>query len=722
MKVKRATAIGFVFALLSSLLVFAAPANADVSGTWTNTGALAGTDCPATWSGASTYTLQSTSILKVTVAGTANTACSITLRGADLSTWQVSLDSGASWTTLAGTYEGFPLNATSFEVWYRVGTTSAVLGSGEYATVYGSQFQAPIVSITPIVDKGSAEFTFWLPDGRECTSISPVSVPIDSQYTLPEPGADCRTTSGAQIVGWKVGWDDLVHPPGHPVLVIDSQRFTAVLKEEVLAVEFDANVGSPDECFAGKTNVPVQHRTITQEVDRDDLANYRIMLDPVCTPAGHYFTGWNTRPAGTELKIGSPAPDAWSTTTANTVRLFAQWKPQPIRLIDILNPADIELLTPAHVMVGYATPAPGAVENGAVVLTSANDVSVFTQISPVMTQAVKDFFLNGGQSLSIVPAAGSDAASLTAAIDAIDVPAALDLAVPELRGLSVDDWVDVAGALVTQADSLWAMAWIDPPAAAVSISSTDKAQAVDNVISAAERLRAVVGSASPNGSLLGSGVVDASGAARAASPGVLGVRSRTDENFGIWVPMGAFDGIVAVTSELDPTPAQRGQLQVGAISPVIDFPSGQTIVAPTITLDRDVRTTSKRFEDWVFQSLKDGLAQYGKYPNEKATWASMTSEIATVMTQLYNEGALFGNAPIDAFRVDCSANSQQIAAGTVRCEIEMAITMPGEFDQFILDVPVKAGQPSDDDAGPIAPAPVFPNPNSDNRYPQVYTG
>ena len=345
-------------AVAIATLTFAAPAQADASGTWTNTGVASGTDCPTTWSGSSSYSLQSTSILKITVASGGQATCSVTLKGSDLSTWQVSLDSGVSWTTLSGSFAGYEADGGPKQIWFRVGTTSATVGSGVYATNQGSGFQVPVISITPILDRGSAEFTFWLPDGRECTNISPVSVAIDSMYVLPEAGAGCRTANDEEIIGWKVGWDDLVHPPGHPVLVVDSQQFTAVLKSQVLTVAFDANVAVGDICSIGATDVPVGLRTVSQEIDRNSLADYRLMVRPVCRPFGHYFTGWSTDPAGDPLPLGSPPPANWSTTDANVVTLFAQWAPQPVAVIELNEfPGGIKAITGVQVMVGDVTPA-----------------------------------------------------------------------------------------------------------------------------------------------------------------------------------------------------------------------------------------------------------------------------------------------------------------------------------------------------------------------------
>ena len=704
----RATTLVFAAALVAQLLALATPAQADVTGTWTNTGALSGADCPVTWTGDSTYSVEATSIIKITQAA-GQAGCSLTITSTDLSTWQISTDSGTSWTTLSGPYEGLDASGGSFprQVWMRVGTTAATIGSGDLTSNWGANFQIAVISIFPIQDRGSAELTFRLPDGRECGTISPVSVAIDSMYVLPEAGADCRAANDEAIIGWKVGWDDLVHPPGHPVLVVDSQQFTAVLKSQGLTVAFDANVAVGDICAIGATDVPVGFRTITQEVDRNDLADYRLMMRPVCRPFGHYFTGWSIDPAGDPLPLGSPPPANWSTTDANVVTVYAQWAPQPVAVVDINAFAStITPITGVQVMVGDVTPA-ADVNAGSLTLTSASPPSsLLASASPAMSQAIDDFFTNGGQSLTIVPSGGSDAASLTAAINRIDVANTLDLAVPELRGLTAQEWVGPATSLVEKAHSLEAMAWLDPPAQTVAVPAAQQDQAISGVIALAQRLRGEVGSNSSAGTLLSTGVVDISGAARAASPATLGVRVTTDRNYGVWDHMGALDGLAGVTSETNPTPRENGNLMINGVSAVVDFPSGQTIVAPNVTLDPSVRTTQQRFEDWLLQSLKVGLADIEKFPNGPQTQLVATMQIASLLSTLYEEGALSGNTPSQAYQIKCSATQQAIEDGYMTCDLTLQLLMP-PLREITLQVPVQPGLPTEANPAPSLPNLVF---------------
>lgn len=690
---RRVGLVGAAAAVVFASLGFAPAAHADVSGTWTNSGGLVGSDCVTSWTGQSSYSLPEASIIKISLAAGGSASCSVTIKSADLSTWQISLDSGASWTTLFGTFEGLPANGGPQQIWYRVGRTSATIGSGDYTGAqYGVGFQLPVISITPILEAGSAELTFSLPDGRECGSISPVSVPIDSLFVLPEPGADCKTSDGSTVVGWKVGWDDLVHPPGHPVLVVDSQQFTAVIKEEVLTVEYDANVAAADSCLIGKANVPVPSRSISQEVDRGDLQDYRVMVEPICTPPGHYFAGWSTEAGSELLRLGSPAPASWLSTQANSVTLFAQWRPIPPVVIDIdAFPSGIPTITPVQVMVGSVTPQPGGVSNGTFTITSAVDPKV-QSASPVMSQAIDDFFANGGTSLTIVPAQASDAATLVSAIGSIDVPNALDLSAPEIRGLAPVEWITVASALVDKASAIRAVAWLDPPSTVVAVPASEQLQAINGVVSLAQQLRGQVSGGENAGTLLSSGVIDSAGVPRAASPAVLGVRALTDQQYGVWETLGPGYGLSGVTSEVPPTNAEVGTLTINGVSPVFNFPTGETIIAPNVTLNRMVRTTAQRFEDWLVQSVTAGLAQYKEFPNDQSTWMSMMAEISAFLVSIWNAGALYGNTASQAFSVQCSATAQQVDDGVVQCDIGYSAVFPGEQVRFTVLQPVVPGK------------------------------
>lgn len=657
--------------LVTTLVVGAVPAAAAPAGTWTNTGPLTGTDCSTSWTGEASYTLPSTSIFEIDLAAGGLANCSVTLRGTDLSTWQVSLDSGVTWTTLAGTYEGFSAGGGPTAIWFRVGETSATIGSGNYAVDYGSNFQESVISIQPILPKGDAELTFWLPDGRECSTISPVSVPIDSAYVLPQPGADCKTTAGSTIVGWKVGWDDLIHPPGHTVLVVDSQQFTAIVQEEVFTVTFDANVAAEDACLTGEDVVSPDARSVTVEIDRADLADYRIMTAPVCIPPGHYFAGWRSAPGEPVIELGGHAPAEWASTTANAESLYARWLPAPP-----VMPAfgsQVIPLNPVHVLVGDVTFNPSFGTNVTQIGASEVDVAIASG-SDAARQGIDDFFANGGDQLTIVSSGGADADSLAAAVRSIETAGTLDIVAPDLRTLSSEDWIVVASAMTTYADSIHAMAWIDPPADALVGSVED---AISAVTALATQLRNSVGASALAGTLLSAGVVGADGLARAAGPGVVGMRSLTDVEEGIWNGLGADSGLVGVTSETPTTQEEMSQLIESGVTPVVDWPTGKTIAAMPRTLVQSNFTVNVRFVDWLRQTLLAGTTPYVFAPNDATTWSLMTSALSQFLTNLWDEGGLVGTTASDSFSAVCSSVPDEILNGYASCTVDVAVGQGG---------------------------------------------
>ena len=99
------------------------------------------------------------------------------------------------------------------------------------------------VSVVRVADAASTpaatfvEFTFWLPDGRECGAISPMHAEVGRIFTLPGVDAYCRITPSARVHGWAIpvpvgltgfGSVSSPFPPGLPVMVVDSQQFTVV--------------------------------------------------------------------------------------------------------------------------------------------------------------------------------------------------------------------------------------------------------------------------------------------------------------------------------------------------------------------------------------------------------------------------------------------------------------------------------------------------------------
>ena len=174
------------------------------------------------------------------------------------------------------------------------------------------------------------QFTFSLPDGQECSMISPVQVVKGSWYALPGADADCRSMDGSTIVGWTVPGSTRVFAPEAEVNATGSQRFIAVLREPIVTVRYDANVGDDVACLRDGENL--EERVDTVRLTRDQVGSVALASGAICTPAGHRLAGWTwrTSPGQTIFDPGAESPDEWNahgSAPVNSVDLYAIWAP-----------------------------------------------------------------------------------------------------------------------------------------------------------------------------------------------------------------------------------------------------------------------------------------------------------------------------------------------------------------------------------------------------------
>jgi len=172
------------------------------------------------------------------------------------------------------------------------------------------------------------QFTFWLPDGRQCTSISPITVTAGTSYELPGEDAACAVT-GSVVTGWRIPGQLAAFAPGRRVQVSGSQRFTAVLEYSWVDVVFDANVASLDQCLSDGSDST--RREASWSVPRELLLTGGVPVpeSAPCTPPGHSLIGWSTEPTGDRTPLSTlPAPAVDSDgNPANAVHLYAIWSP-----------------------------------------------------------------------------------------------------------------------------------------------------------------------------------------------------------------------------------------------------------------------------------------------------------------------------------------------------------------------------------------------------------
>jgi len=235
--------------------------------------------------------------------------------------WNISsgYDAGSTWGICSAVNSGYPF-LTAF---YSSDPCSSGGGGGEGSTGTGPPAEF--------------EFTFWLPDGSECTAISPVTVVDGTDYTLPGVDADCRTMPGATVGGWTIpvapgvtgaGSKFLPFNPAHVVEVSGSQQFTVVPFEPAIELVFDSNVGAGAVCSPND----VEHTDADQRLryvwaPRESVSLARVPAQAACSPEGYTLAQWNTAPdgSGTAFAPGAGIPEMWGTASGNTYLLYAIW-------------------------------------------------------------------------------------------------------------------------------------------------------------------------------------------------------------------------------------------------------------------------------------------------------------------------------------------------------------------------------------------------------------
>ena len=195
--------------------------------------------------------------------------------------------------------------------------------------------------VNPCGDGPFAEFTFSLPTGEECTSISPMRATIGQQTRLPGADAACATMPGSKIIGWTVpastgytgiGSTAMPFEPGHLVNVVGAQQFTAVLWEPVIEFRYDANVGVGGACEPGEATHTSNNGHLAHIwVPREDFTDARFPTTTPCTPPGHELQAWNSDGDGTGQTYtpGNPLPETWVSDTSNTHTLYGIWRYRP---------------------------------------------------------------------------------------------------------------------------------------------------------------------------------------------------------------------------------------------------------------------------------------------------------------------------------------------------------------------------------------------------------
>jgi phage tail sheath protein FI len=255
----------------------------------------------------------------------------------------------------------------------------------------------------------------------------------------------------------------------------------------------------------------------------------------------------------------------------------------------------------------------------------------------------------------------------------------------------------VVSAALSFAERKRAFAIVDPPPTATA----DGPNAIDTFITSSPK--------SQNGALyfpylLSTDPVTATTIVEPPSGFVAGIYAATDASRGVWkAPAGLAttvrntSGPIASGLMNDP---QQGVLNLASINALRNFVGVGTVVwgSRTLVADNDAFAQSKyvpvrRMTLFLEQTFLASLRWVVFEPNDEPLWLAIRSSIEAFMLGLFNQGALQGSKPSDAFQVKCDETTTTPADqqnGIVNIIVAFAPLKPAEF--VIIKIAQLAGQ------------------------------
>ena len=184
---------------------------------------------------------------------------------------------------------------------------------------------------------------------------------------------------------------------------------------------------------------------------------------------------------------------------------------------------------------------------------------------------------------------------------------------------------------------------------------------------------------------------------------VAGVWCRTDSTRG--VHKAPANEVVMGTNGLgfQVTQAEQGGLNKVGINCIRSFPGRGIRIwgARTLSSDPEWRYINvRRLFNYIAESIMEGTQWSVFEPNDQRLWTSLKIAVTNFLTRTWQQGALFGGTPNEAFYVKCDAETnppEVIEAGQVICEIGICPVKPAEFVVFRLSQ-FAAGGPAEVEA------------------------
>ncbi len=187
---------------------------------------------------------------------------------------------------------------------------------------------------------------------------------------------------------------------------------------------------------------------------------------------------------------------------------------------------------------------------------------------------------------------------------------------------------------------------------------------------------------------------------------VAGIYAATDASRGVWkAPAGLATSLLGTTGPVANglmNDMQQGVLNLLSINCLRTFTSAGTVVygARTLVAGDSSFAQSKyvpvrRMTLFIEQTLLANLKWVVFEPNDQPLWLAIKSSIEAFLLALFNQGALQGSTPSQAFQVKCDSTTttpsdQQL--GVVNIVIGVALLKPAEF--VFITISQLAGQTS----------------------------
>jgi hypothetical protein len=171
---------------------------------------------------------------------------------------------------------------------------------------------------------------------------------------------------------------------------------------------------------------------------------------------------------------------------------------------------------------------------------------------------------------------------------------------------------------------------------------------------------------------------------------IAGVYAKNDNVFGVWEAPANEPILSALSLDTALNDGEQGPLNEQGIDVIRTFPNSgiliwgaRTIAPPDQTAWRYINV--RRLLLYIEKSIQEGTRFAVFEPNNLTLWQQVKRLVTDFLTPLWQEGALFGATPAQAFRViaDATLNTPAVTAlGQLIVQVTVVPTHPAEFIIF----------------------------------------